>query len=73
MSPAAPAPPPSPRALRFQEIRALNRMLAEKELLATKLFAQYRQVQMPNLRLSQPDVDALLAYFEAESGCPDQP
>ncbi|MBZ5726985.1 MAG: SCO family protein [Acidobacteriia bacterium] len=42
-----------------------NEMLAKGDPIATALFAQYRQVRMPNLRLGDVDVNALLGYLEA--------
>lgn len=44
-----------------------DRMLAEKDPLAAALFAQYKELPMPNLRLSDSDVDLLIGYLEAES------
>jgi protein SCO1/2 len=43
-----------------------DQLLAAGDPLATALFAQYRQVQMPNLRLGEADVAALLAYLERQ-------
>ncbi|HSB68566.1 MAG TPA: SCO family protein [Candidatus Methylomirabilis sp.] len=48
-------------------IQRPDQMLAEKDPLATALFAQYKNVQMPNLRLGPGDVEVLLAYLEAQS------
>jgi len=44
-----------------------DKMLAENDPLATTLLAEYDNVAMPNLRLSEVDIQALLAYFEEES------
>lgn len=41
-----------------------DRMLAEKDPLATELFARYNKVAMPNLRLNDAEVDALLRYLD---------
>jgi protein SCO1 len=45
-------------------LTAPDKMLAEGDPLALALFAQYKQVPMPNLHLSESDVAALLAYLE---------
>lgn len=42
-------------------------MLRDKDPLAMKLFAEYREVPMPNMRLSDEDVHALLQFLRAES------
>ncbi|MEY2783895.1 MAG: hypothetical protein RL277_99 [Planctomycetota bacterium] len=42
-------------------------MLAEKDPLAMELFEQWNRVPMPNLRLEQKEVDAILAYMKSES------
>lgn len=42
-------------------------MIAEKDPIATALLAEYRNVMMPNLRLSQVDVAALLEFMRDES------
>jgi len=44
-----------------------DKMLAEKDPLATALLAEYDNVPMPNLRLGDADIQALLAYLEEES------
>lgn len=44
-----------------------DKMLAEKEPLAMALFAKYKNVPMPNLRLNDVEIKALLAYIETES------
>ncbi|MCO6057676.1 SCO family protein [Pseudomonas sp. MOB-449] len=44
-----------------------DRMLAEKDPLATELFRQYNQVAMPNLQLSETDIQALLRYLDDET------
>ncbi|WP_166365195.1 SCO family protein [Pseudomonas akapageensis] len=48
-------------------LREPDKMLEEKEPLAMQLFSQYNQVAMPNLRLADNDITAVLAYLEAES------
>ncbi|MCY1504605.1 hypothetical protein D9M68_387820 [compost metagenome] len=48
-------------------IKEPDRVLAEGDPLAIRLFEQYNQVPMPNLRLADPDVNALVGYLEAET------
>jgi len=48
-------------------IKAPDRMLAQNDPIATALFARYKQVVMPNLRLGDGDVAALMKYIEAHS------
>jgi protein SCO1 len=48
-------------------IKTPDKLLAQNDPLAAALFAKYRQVVMPNLRLGDGDVDALLKYIEAQS------
>jgi cytochrome oxidase Cu insertion factor (SCO1/SenC/PrrC family) len=43
------------------------KMLAEKDPIATKLYAEYRNVLMPNFRLSKIEVDALIDYMDVET------
>ncbi|MBM3988133.1 MAG: c-type cytochrome [Planctomycetes bacterium] len=42
-------------------------MLAEKDPLAMELYEQWSRVPMPNLRLEQKEVDAILGYMKSES------
>jgi hypothetical protein len=44
-----------------------DRMLAEKDPLALELFAQYRNVPMPNMRLNEFEIASLLEFIEEES------
>jgi len=46
-------------------IAAPNEMIAQKDPTATALYARYKQVKMPNLRLSDVDVNAVLGYLAA--------
>jgi protein SCO1/2 len=39
-------------------------VLAQGDPIAKQLFARYKSVRMPNLRLTTEDVDALLPYIE---------
>ncbi|WP_044875191.1 SCO family protein [Pseudomonas sp. LFM046] len=42
-------------------------MLAEKDPLAIELYRQYNQVPMPNLRLTDVDIQALIRYLDEET------
>ncbi|MFV3406422.1 SCO family protein [Pseudomonas sp. NY15463] len=44
-----------------------DKMLAEQDPLATLLYQQYNQLAMPNMRLGQTEVQALLGYLEEET------
>jgi protein SCO1 len=44
-----------------------NKMLAEKDPLAAALLAEYNNVAMPNIGLSDVDIQDLFAYMEEES------
>jgi len=44
-------------------LKAPDQMLAEKDPIAMQLFEQYQKLLMPNLRLSDADVEALIAYM----------
>ncbi len=44
-----------------------DKMVAEKDPLALALLAEHDNVLMPNLRLSEVDIQALLTYIEEES------
>ncbi|QQZ38556.1 SCO family protein [Pseudomonas sp. SK2] len=44
-----------------------DRMLAEKDPLALLLYEQYNRLAMPNMRLGEAEVDAVLAYLEEET------
>jgi protein SCO1/2 len=46
-------------------IAAPNEVLGRRDPIAAVLFAKYKQVRMPNLRLSDVDVAALMGYLEA--------
>ena len=48
-------------------VKTPDRMIADHDPIATALYAKYKQLAMPNLRLSDSDVDALLAYLNAQS------
>ncbi len=44
-----------------------DQMLAEGDPVALQLLAQYNNIPMPNLRLSEIDVNALIVYLETQS------
>lgn len=54
-------------------IKTPDEVLAEKDPIATELFAKYNQVRMPNLRLGDGDVEALIVYLEAQSAAHQDP
>ncbi|MFK0090163.1 SCO family protein [Pseudomonas sp. NPDC090755] len=55
------------RAWLSRWIREPDRMLAERDAQAVALFQQYDRVAMPNLRLNEENVEALLEFLEQES------
>ena len=44
-----------------------DKMLAEKDPLATALFARYKGLPMPNLSLPKADVAVLIDYIDAQT------
>lgn len=44
-----------------------DKMLAEGDPVAVSLFAKYKKVNMPNLRLADVDVDAVIGYLKRQS------
>ena len=44
-----------------------DRMPAEKDPIATALFKQYKEIQMPNLGLSRADIADVIEYIEAQT------
>ncbi len=48
-------------------LKTPDKLLAEKDPIALDLFNQYKKILMPNLRLSDADVEALINYMEASS------
>ena len=54
----------------FMGVGTPDRLLDEKDPIAVDLFARYRNVRMPNLRLSPEEVAALLHYIEEKSRSP---
>ena len=55
------------RAWLARWLKTPDQMLAEKDPIATNLFVQYQQLPMPNLRLSDGDVNVLIKYLEAST------
>ncbi|HXB71234.1 MAG TPA: SCO family protein [Candidatus Acidoferrales bacterium] len=47
-------------------IAAPNEMLSKKDPVATALFARFKEVRMPNLRLGEVDVNALIGFLKAQ-------
>lgn len=48
-------------------IGAPDRMLAQKDPIAMELYAKYKNVPMPNMQLSQLEVDAVIDFIAGES------
>jgi protein SCO1/2 len=55
------------RAWLTRWLKTPDKLLADKDPIATALFKQYKKVLMPNFRLSDADVEALLIYMEDNS------
>jgi protein SCO1/2 len=55
------------RAWLSRFITVPDQMLTEKDPIATALFKQYNQVQMPNLHLNEGEVNAILGYLETKT------
>ena len=51
-------------------IASPDKMLAEGDPLAVSLFSKYKKVIMPNLRLADVDVDAVIGYLRTQSETP---
>jgi mono/diheme cytochrome c family protein len=45
-----------------------GKVIASGDPIAKKLVSEHNNMQMPNLGLSQTDIEALLAYFETQTG-----
>jgi protein SCO1 len=59
-----------PRAWLERWLREPDRMLADKDPIATAMFNQYNKVAMPNLKLDAKDIDRLLTFIDEESALP---
>ncbi len=55
------------RAWLIRWLKEPDRMLAEKDPIATALFERYNRVPMPNLRLNEVEIEALIAYLEGQA------
>lgn len=51
-------------------IQIPDKMVAEGDPVATALFKQYRQLQMPNLRVSDEEAALLIKFLEKQTGTP---
>jgi protein SCO1 len=47
-----------------------DKMLAEKDPVATALFKQYKEVRMPNLKMADIDLKNLMKFLESQSEAP---
>lgn len=59
------------RAWLTRFIQVPDRVLAEGDPLATALFEKYKQVQMPNLRLTDGETSALIGFLESQQQAAD--
>ena len=48
-------------------LKAPDQMLAEKDPLAMLLYEQYNRLAMPNMRLGDAEISALMSYIEEET------
>lgn len=55
------------RAWLARWLKTPGKLLAGKDLIATELYNRYNKVLMPNFRLSDTDVEALINYMDATS------
>lgn len=55
------------RAWLARWIKAPDKLLAEKDPIALGLYKRYKELLMPNSRLNDADVEALIVYMEASS------
>jgi protein SCO1/2 len=51
--------------LRF--IQKPDQLLADKDPLATTLFKQYKEIQMPNVRLGPDDTESIVRFLENQN------
>jgi protein SCO1 len=54
-------------------LRAPDRMLAEQDPIAIELLAKYKNVPMPNLRLSDGEIAVLLSFLERQGQASHEP
>ena len=55
------------RAWLARLLKEPDKMLAERDPIVMELYAKYNNVPMPNLRLSEVEVQALIDYMHDES------
>jgi protein SCO1/2 len=55
------------RAWLVRWLKVPNEMLAEKDPIAIELYVKYREVAMPNLKLTDVDAAGLIDYLQAQS------
>jgi protein SCO1/2 len=55
------------RAWLVRWLKVPDQMLKEKDPIAMALYAKYKELPMPNLKLNDVDASALIDYLEAES------
>jgi protein SCO1/2 len=55
------------RAWLVRWLKTPDAMLAEKDPIAMALYARYKELPMPNLKLGDRDAEVLIGYLEAES------
>ncbi len=48
-------------------LKTPDKLLADKDPIAVELYKRYNKILMPNLKLSDADVEALIVYMEASS------
>ena len=60
------------RAWLLRWIKEPDRVLAEKDPIATQLLQEFNNVAMPNMGLTDEEVAALVAYLESRSVSPSQ-
>jgi protein SCO1/2 len=53
------------RAWLKQWIKEPDRMIAKKDPIAVALYTKYKKINMPNMRLQDSEVEALIAFLEA--------
>ncbi|MFZ2172121.1 MAG: cytochrome c, partial [Methylococcaceae bacterium] len=55
------------RAWLARWLKTPDKLLAGKDPIATDLYKRYNKLLMPNLRLNDAEVEALITYMEANS------
>ena len=49
-----------------------NRLIEEKDPIATSLFQKYKEIRMPKLGLSEADVQTLIEYMKIQTDSVDK-